>query len=314
MVKFSVVICTYNRCESLRDTVQALLNQHLDPKLELEIIVVDNNSKDQTRDVIEEVCRTSKWPVHYLFESTQGKSYAQNAGIRVATGDFIAFCDDDVVAGSNWIQELHKAFLIYGADCVGGPVQPLWSRKPPKWLEDPARQFGPLAILDRGDKPLIAGEAERTAGNFLIGSNFAVRNLIFREVGFYRTDLGRAGKTLGGGEDSEMISRLLTAGKRLVYMPNAVVRHKVPPARMTLAYLRKWNYWMARSTVRISKFKQVTPKILLLECVKSAAAALCYYAIGAKVKAVGAEINLWWRLGMLVELLSGKRKKCQASA
>ncbi len=312
MSNFSIIICTYNRCESLRETLEALQNQTA--KGDFEIIVVDNNSTDRTNETVNEFSSRSKWPVRYLFEPIQGKSHALNRGINSAKGEFIAFCDDDTVPDSRWIQELYEAFIIYSADCVGGPVRPLWISTPPKWLEDPARQFGMLALLDRGDQPLIAGEQDRLEGNFLFGSNLALRHSIFSEIGLFRIDLGRASSNLTGGEDSEMIRRLLTAGKKLVYVPSAVVQHKIPPQRMTLGYLRKWNYWMARSTVRISEFKRITAKILLWECTKSAAVALCYYATGAKVKAIGVEINFWWKLGMLAELLSGKGPKCQASA
>lgn len=304
MFKASVIVCTYNRCESLRDTLSSLVHQCADEGLDCDIIVVDNNSTDGTKTVVEEVAGKSGKPVRYLFEPLQGKSHALNSGIRAACGDFIAFCDDDVIADSNWIQELYKAFVTFNADVVGGPVKPLWSSKPPKWLEDPARQFGPLAVLDRGERPIIAGEAERKAGNFLFGSNMAIRRSVFNEVGLFRTDLGPAGARKGGSEDSEMVKCLLEVNKRMVYIPTAFVIHKIPPERMTLAYLRKWNFWMARSNARLSTFQKVTPSALLLDCMKSACAALSYYAVGKHTNAVGAEINFWWRLGTLVELLT----------
>lgn len=314
MPSVSIVICAYNRCESLRETLVAVQNQQIEAELSLEIFVVDNNSTDQTKDVVSECSQSSRWPIHYLFEPSQGKSYAQNTGIQAGTGDFVAFLDDDVVPERHWLNGLYDTLLKYNADCVGGPVKPLWLAKPPKWLEDPRRQFGMLALLDRGDQILVAGEKERLAGNFLFGSNLAVRRSVFSEVGLFRTDLGPSGRMKYGGEDSEMVKRLLMAGKKMVYVPKAMVRHRIPSQRMTLTYLRKWNYWTARSTVRISEFKRVTPRILLWECAKSTIAALCYYVTGAKLKAIGAEINFWWRLGMLTEMLFGKNRQCQALA
>ena len=306
MFDMSVVISAYNRCESLRDTLESLVDQRVNQDLHYEIIVVDNNSKDETRTVVEGIALKSKRPVRYLFEPIQGKSYAMNCGTRAALGKFVAYCDDDVVADQDWVQNLCEAFLAYDADTVGGPVRPLWFKKPPEWLESPEKQFGPLAILDRGNKPIIAGETERVGGNFLLGSNIAIRSSVLREVGLFRTDLGRAAGNLAGGEDSEMVRRLLERGKRLVYVPTAIVNHKVPAERMTLAYLRRWNFWMARSNVRMSTFRHVTFAVLLLECLKSMGVAFSYYAIGARVKAIGAEINFWWRLGMLTEMLSRK--------
>ena len=136
-----------------------------------------------------------------------------------------------------------------------------------------------------------------------------IRSEVFRNVGLFQTGLGPTGGKHLGGEDSEMVRRLLTAGKRLVYAPSAVVLHKVPRERMTLAYLRKWNYWMARANTRISEFHNVTPAVLFGDCLKSALVALSYYGIGARTRAVGAEITFWWRLGMLVELFSSNRSE-----
>ena len=313
MNRFSVVVTTYNRCESLWDTLRALINQQLSDEIGLEIIVVDNNSKDQTRTIVEEIALNSPRPVRYLLETIQGKTHALNKGIHSASGNIIAFCDDDIVADLKWIQTLDEGFSTFNADAAGGPVRPLWLAEPPEWFKIPSRQFGMLAVFDRGNQAIVAGEAERVAGNFLFGSNIAIHRSVFDEIGLFRTDLGPCGKRMAGGEDSEMVRRLLVAGKRVVYLPTAIVNHKIPASRMTLTYLRKWNFWMARSNTRISEFQNVTSGILFLDCIKSACAALFYYVKGLHVKAVGAEINFWWRLGTLTEMLSRKKgyQSCQ---
>jgi glycosyltransferase involved in cell wall biosynthesis len=134
MPSVSVIVCTYNRCESLRETLAALQGQVVHPETRLEIIIVDNNSSDQTRDVIQEAAKQTRWPLAYCFEGRQGKSHALNQGIRRAQGEFLLFTDDDVVPDDRWVQGLHDALMLHRADVAGGPIRPLWLGTAPWWL------------------------------------------------------------------------------------------------------------------------------------------------------------------------------------
>ena len=95
-IMMSVIICTYNRCESLRQILQCLLFQDFD-KFKYEIIVVDNNSTDNTREIVTEMSKSSAVSIKYIFENRQGLCYARNTGIQYARGEIIAFTDDDVL-------------------------------------------------------------------------------------------------------------------------------------------------------------------------------------------------------------------------
>ena len=109
MFDLSVVVCTYNRCESLRDTLRALKQQELPEEIRLEILVVDNNSKDRTRQVVEEEARESRWPIRYVFERAQGLNYARNRGTKESQGEFVAFTDDDIIPDTRTL--LHQLFM-----------------------------------------------------------------------------------------------------------------------------------------------------------------------------------------------------------
>lgn len=302
MPKISVVVCTYNRCEGLKDTLRALKTQRLENGSDFEIIVVDNNSNDRTKETVMEEGRQSPRLIRYVFEPNQGVSFARNRGILEAMGDVIAFVDDDTVPASNWIGSLLRGFKEFNADCVGGPVFPIWAQEPPAWLRDPSLQFGMLALLDRGDQPVIAAE---TDSNIVFGGNSAYRKAIFAELGLFRTDLGRSGNTLSCGEDSEMIRRIVHSGKRAVYLPDMISNHKVGPERMSIKYLRKWHFDGGKSTARISKFRSGIMLELVSDCAKSAVAALMHYVCLKQPRAVGAEVNFWWKLGMLTQLWRG---------
>src|ERR1700734_3508684 len=144
-MKITIILCTYNRCASLAKALESTAAMTLPGSAEWEVLVVDNNSTDQTREVVEGF--HSRYPRHfrYLFEPQQGKSYALNAGVREARGDILAFTDDDVTVEPTWLQNL-TAPLKTG-ECVGtsGRTLPEQSFSPPRWLGGEGRYpLGPL--------------------------------------------------------------------------------------------------------------------------------------------------------------------------
>ena len=127
----SIVVCTYNRAESLRDTLRALQALQADPGRRWEVIVVDNNSKDHTKAVVEEVQRG--WPLlRYAFEGAQGLSHARNHGIGCARGAVILFTDDDVLPEPDWLETTLAGLARYGADACGGFIAPIIRRITPR--------------------------------------------------------------------------------------------------------------------------------------------------------------------------------------
>ncbi len=103
-MNITVILCTYNRAETLSKALQSVAFSELPKSLEWEVLVVDNNSRDQTHDVVEGFCRQYPGRFRYLFEPQQGKSHALNSGIREARGDVLAFMDDDVTVEPAWWQ------------------------------------------------------------------------------------------------------------------------------------------------------------------------------------------------------------------
>src|SRR4051812_25103238 len=99
-MKLTVLLCTYNRCNSLAEALKSAAKLALQPFIDWEVLVIDNNSSDRTREVIEDFCNRYPGRFRYLFEAQQGKSYALNSGIRESSGDILAFMDDDVIVES----------------------------------------------------------------------------------------------------------------------------------------------------------------------------------------------------------------------
>jgi glycosyltransferase involved in cell wall biosynthesis len=228
----------------LPETLDSLVAQRFADGVEWEVIVVDNNSGDQTRDVVENYIRKYPGRFQYLFESRQGLSRARNAGILAARGEVIAFVDDDVVAEPTWLRSLTASLFEENWAGAGGRIVPPDGFEPPKWLTvgGPFDISGALALFDLGDRP---SELSRPP----YGTNMAFRKGVFEKCGMFRVELGRSGSNLISGEDTEFGKRLMSAGERLRYEPGAVVRHPVPAERLNKKYFRKW--WFAFGRTRI---------------------------------------------------------------
>ena len=229
----SAVVCTYNRCESLRDALRSLTAQRLDPGVQLEIVVVDNNSTDQTKDAVRELARASAWPVRCVEERNQGIGFARNRGLAEATGDVVAYIDDDVVVQPGWAQALADCFEQTGADMVGGKIIPLWLADRPEWLRD--ELMGPITVLNFGPS-----RKRLQWHQPILGANFAIRCSSAARFGPCDGALGRRGNRWVGGEDLELFQRWFRQGAVIFYEPAAVVQHKVEPERVSPQFYRRW--------------------------------------------------------------------------
>src|SRR5207249_11869045 len=135
----TIVLCTYNRCKSLVTALNSAVASELPEFVEWEIVVVDNNSKDATREVVEGFCNRYPSRIRYLFEPKQGKSNALNTGIREARGHILAFMDDDVRVETDWVQKLTAPLQDLQWSGSGGRVVPEWFRPIPRWRSEERR-------------------------------------------------------------------------------------------------------------------------------------------------------------------------------
>jgi glycosyltransferase involved in cell wall biosynthesis len=236
MRKITVILCTYNRCQSLGKALEGIAAQQVPESVDWEVIVVDNNSPDSTRAVVEEIRQRFPGRFRYVFETQQGLSWARNAGIREAHGEILAFTDDDLRVEPDWLQNL--TFHLHSGEWAGagGRVVPANVFARPRWLplEGPYNMGGVLALFDLGGE---ARELDRPP----FGANMAFRREVFERYGAFRTDLGRKPGSLLSGEDTDMGQRLIAAGEHLRYEPSSVVYHDVPDERLKKEYfLRFW--------------------------------------------------------------------------
>ncbi|MDY6986512.1 MAG: glycosyltransferase [Thermodesulfobacteriota bacterium] len=225
--RVSVVVCTYQNPDSLRNTLDSLAQQTLEQDL-FEVIVVDNNSNDRTRDVV----ASYSW-VTYILEKQVGLSHARNAGLLAARADVVAFIDDDAEASKVWLESLLKVYdSVPDAWAVGGKVLPIWDAEKPKWLTKD--YYRSLSLVEWGEESRPLHWPER-----IIGTNCSFKKRVFSEIGRFDTSLGRMGPVMLGNEDTEIQQRIHRSAHLVYYSPEAVVYHHVPASRMTKTYFRK---------------------------------------------------------------------------
>jgi glycosyltransferase involved in cell wall biosynthesis len=253
-VDVSVVIGTYNRASLLRATLQSLLRSTT--RRRWDIVVVDNNSIDDTRQVVATFAATSPVRVTYLQESRQGKSSALNTGIVHAQGDVLLLTDDDIEADPGWLEAACAAFdrhpdIAY----VGGAVDPIWGVPPPRWFDQTRSDlWGTVAILDYGPDEFIFEERRRVP----LGANMAIRRRLFDRIGAFHPELGRTGESLLGQEQAEFLARARAHELRGMYLPDMRVAHHVPASRLTKRYFRRWWFWKGLSRARVDAIHRET--------------------------------------------------------
>jgi glycosyltransferase involved in cell wall biosynthesis len=236
----SVILSTYNRCAVLAGALDAALAQA--GGVPYEVIVVDNNSTDETREVV--TARLSSRPrLRYIVERKQGLPHARNAGVLAARAPILAFTDDDVKVGSDWVLRIKQAFDAHPQiDMLGGRVIPKWPPKVPRWVT--RQQVGPFALGERGDAPIHVSAAN--AAPCLVGANFAFRREVFDRIGLFDP-------TYVKSQDREIQLRLWRAGGIGLYDPAIAIEVDVPAERLTKKYFRYWyrTYGVYHSRMRL---------------------------------------------------------------
>jgi GT2 family glycosyltransferase len=237
----SVVLCSFNRADLLGPAIESVLGQCATAP-PFELIVIDNNSTDGTRQVVEQRMARAGGRLRYEFEPEQGLSYARNAGIRAARADLIAFTDDDVRVAGEWVAVIKRAFDAHpDVDCLGGRIVPLWPSSPPDWLTR-LHWVGPLALQDYGDTPFVVDARQPLC---LAGANVAFRRHVFDRIGPFSPDYPRS-------EDTELMIRLWLSGAAALYVPDMLVQAAVQPERLEKAYHREWHFNIGRCNARMA--------------------------------------------------------------
>jgi glycosyltransferase involved in cell wall biosynthesis len=222
-----VVLRTFNRAHLLPDAVASLMAADRDG-VQLHLLIVDNNSTDDTPKVLQEIAARHGAVVTILHEPRPGGQLALNTAIAAATAPVVAFFDDDERVEKNWLQVIRREFAQPETDFIAGPCHPLWDGDAPQWL--PPGYGGVLGIIDNG---AARARYSRAFKGMLTQGNCALRRHIFAEVGPYPDDLPTA-------EDRWLYDWLLKEDRVGFYCPDLAINHIMQQDRLNRAYFRAW--------------------------------------------------------------------------
>jgi GT2 family glycosyltransferase len=206
-----------------------------------EVIVVDNASTDATSNLLQEIEERSA-NLRVVTETELGLSAARNRAINEAAAPIVAFIDDDAEAKAGWLEALidaHAAFPT--AVAVGGPIELVWSARPPSWVSPRLEEF--FSGLDLGTE-------RRTIAypTLPFGTNMSLDASLARQVGGFDPRLGRRGTDLQSYEEIDLFARLSTVGP-IVYAPEARVLHHVSAERAKPTWIARRSFANARSEI-----------------------------------------------------------------
>jgi glycosyltransferase involved in cell wall biosynthesis len=274
----TVIICTYNREKYIGQLLDSLAKNDY-PESDYEIVLVNNNSTDNTRLICERFAANHQnISFRYVEEHEQGLSAARNRGIKEAKGDIVIYVDDDALVDSDYIRTYAEHFSSFPETmAAGGPIEPLYETAEPSWMS-PYTKALLTAWMNYGDKV-----REYPSGRFPGGGNAAYRKSVFDKVGLFNTDLGRKGTALLASEEKDIFDKMRQLGMRVLYLPTPVLHHIIPQAKLEEPYFDRLTLQIGRSermrTKSISQGKYV--KRLLSEGVKwcGTLVLLCCYTL-----------------------------------
>ena len=239
--KATIAICTYNRASLLQLCIESLSNLKF-PNTDFEVVVVDNNSSDNTEEVYKQMAsRFPQLKLNYIKESQQGVGYTRTRGAREAKGEIVAYIDDDCMADENWLQYIVDFYFKHpGAMSTGGKIVP-------KYLVPVAGWFGKyfwglVGHYDQGNKIF-----QMRGVRYPSGANMHFRKAAFEKYGYFDGNLGRSGKSLMAGEEKAMYLKLINYDEEVYYLPHVVVHHHVEGNKFDKAYVRRHSYGIGGS-------------------------------------------------------------------
>lgn len=271
-MKLSIIITTFNRSlqlgQLLEDLVFQLDGLKEEETQEIEVILVDNNSNDDTKEVAYQYTESALLNMRYYSESKRGVSPARNFGVRQAKGDLVAFLDDDLNLDEDWLKEAFRLANICKDKEIGvygGRIIPLWQERVPPWLNtDP-----PNGIEQEVFTSHNAGESENFYPIFIpeinskqimypLGTNVMIRREIFENCGYFREDIGiNSAGGLGLHEDKEFFEYLSTLQIPMVYVPQCTAFHPIDSEQLEKQNIRRWYYKSGRSAYWIAHTDRV---------------------------------------------------------
>ncbi|MDH5435790.1 MAG: glycosyltransferase [Gammaproteobacteria bacterium] len=271
MDNLTVLICTYNRIDLLKKTINSLNKADRPDNKSIDILVAANACTDDTHTFLADYQQRQKneglLSLNWLTEPIAGKSYALNTAIPTISSSLIAFVDDDHRVDKKFFISIFNAFDENPASHIYcGRILPDWDGNEPAWLHDDGEyKIYPLPVprYDQGNDPRQIDISGPLPG----GGNVTIRKEVFSIIGLFSTQLGPHGHNLGGGEDSDFMHRAVNQKINIFYDPEIIQYHYVDTERLKLSYIIKKSFQRSRSITFIHSEHQTFPFYLFRKLV-----------------------------------------------
>jgi glycosyltransferase involved in cell wall biosynthesis len=254
MIKVSIIIPTRNRASYLKDALVSTLNQSFSED-EYEIIVVDNGSTDDTKQVVEALNQQNDNRIRYFYDAHLGLHVGRHLGAKHARGDILLYADDDILASPDWVKEIHACYSETEVGAAGGKIIGKFETKPPEWVNP---NTGYLSLLDLGD------DYKEINTNEIYGCNLSIRkNILFELGGFHPDAVPQNLIRYRGDGESALMFKVVAAGYKTVYNPRAYVYHVIPSSRLTIDYFKRraFNQGVSDSFSKIRANGSLSPDV-----------------------------------------------------
>lgn len=238
----SIAVCTYNREKHIINALESLKNQSLNLNL-YEIIIVDNNSTDNTPELVTNFINANPdINLRYFKEDQQGLSFARNRAITESISNIIAFIDDDAIVPENYLMNIKEFSDTHqNIDAFGGKVIPIYENgSEPKFMSRPI--WGLVTKIDYGDKI-----REFPKNKYPVGCNMIIKREVLLNIGLFDTNLGRIGRIGLASEEKDLFERIKKNGGKIYYSPNIIVYHNIDNYRLEFDYIKKLSFGIGLS-------------------------------------------------------------------
>ncbi|MGQ1787114.1 glycosyltransferase family 2 protein [Saccharicrinis sp. GN24d3] len=255
----TIIVCTYNRAEILKECLEALFNQTA-PQSTYEVLVVDNNSPDHTKQVVQSFQQTHA-NLRYYLEEKQGLSHARNAGYLNTNAEWIGYMDDDGKAHTDYIEKTLEVINNHDFDCFGGRYH-AWYRTPkPKWIN---KEFG--------ISPILCNEIGELKDDYNAGGIIFFTKDALESINGFSTKVGMSGAKIAYGEETLVQNELRAKGKKIGYSPYIIMNHLVLEHKLKVSWHLNAAYAHGRDSVLIweNKDLQIKTHYFLYKTVKLA--------------------------------------------
>jgi len=257
-IEFSIVICTHNREDLLPVALKSACEQSADPQT-FEVVVVDNNSTDGTRDIVNRF--REQFPnVQYYFEPKTGLSHARNCGWQNARGSYVAYIDDDCTLPPHWLTVARRIVNQFSPGAFGGPALPLFNEPSPPWFKE-----------SYSSRKLESGSFANSSQ--LRGHNMVIRRSLLADIQGFDPNLGMKGKKIAYGEETRFFERVVKEypDETLYFDPDFFLYHLVRTEKMTLPWLMRGFFAKGRYsylTLHENNGRQFHTSSLVLNSIK----------------------------------------------